>query len=168
MGEENIRLTLGQDALRKALLGDSLEDVSGVDGEAQATGADTDDVLTFLIPARLKRCGLEMRLVIPVGGALDLRPYPDEALIKALIRAYGWKDRLVSGEALSIHALAKEDGIDERYLSRVLRLAFLAPDITEAILDGYQPAELGLDKVLRRVPLTWADQRQLFRTRDIP
>ena len=168
VGEENIRLTLGQDALRKALLGDSLEDVSGVDGEAQATGADTDDVLTFLIPARLKRCGLEMRLVIPVGGALDLRPYPDEALIKALIRAYGWKDRLVSGEALSIHALAKEDGIDERYLSRVLRLAFLAPDITEAILDGYQPAELGLDKVLRRVPLTWADQRQLFRTRDIP
>ena len=93
VGEENIRLTLGQDALRKALLGDSLEDVSGVDGEAQATGADTDDVLTFLIPARLKRCGLEMRLVIPVGGALDLRPYPDEALIKALIRAYGWKDR---------------------------------------------------------------------------
>ena len=168
VGEENIRLTLGRDALRKALLGDSLEDVSGVDGEAQATGADTDDVLTFLIPARLKRCGLEMRLVIPVGGALDLRPYPDEALIKALIRAYGWKDRLVSGEALSIHALAKEDGIDERYLSRVLRLAFLAPDITEAILDGYQPAELGLDKVLRRVPLTWADQRQLFRTRDIP
>lgn len=58
--------------------------------------------------------------------------------------------------------------MDERYLSRVLRLAFLAPDITEAILDGYQPAELGLDKVLKGVPLTWADQRQLFRTRNIP
>ena len=168
VGEENIRLTLGRNALRKALLGDSLEEVSGVDGEAQATGADTDDVLTFLIPARLKRCGLEIRLVIPAGGTRELTPRPDKTLIKALTRAHEWKERLVSGNAPSIHMLAKEDGMDERYLSRVLRLAFLAPDITEAILDGYQPAELGLDKVLRRVPLTWADQRQLFRTRDIP
>ena len=99
---------------------------------------------------------------------MELKPHPDKALIKALTRAHEWKEELVSGNAPSIHALANEDGMDERYLSRVLRLAFLAPDITEAILDGYQPAELGLDKVLRRVPLTWADQRQLFKTRDIP
>ena len=130
-------------------------------------GPGNGDCCTEGGPARLKRCGLEMRLVIPAGGPQELTARPDNTLIKALIRARRWKEQLLTGSAPSIQAIANEEGVSERYLSRVLRLAFLAPDITEAILDGYQPPELGLDKVLRGVPLTWADQRQLFRTRDI-
>ena len=57
-------------------------------------------------------------------------PRPDKSLIKALIRAHDWKEKLVSGKAPSIHALANQDGMSERYLSRLLRLALLAPDIT--------------------------------------
>ena len=135
---------------------------SGLDEEAHATAPNTENTLTFLIPARLKRCGMEMRLVIPAGGPTDLMARPDNALIKALTRAHEWKEQLVSGKASSIQAIANKESVSERYISRVLRLAFLAPDITEAILDGYHPPELGLDRVLRGVPLLWADQRRVF------
>ena len=160
--ETDVQLSLGRHALRKALFSGLSGENLDVDNEPHADAANVDDTLTIHIPARLKRCGMEMRLVIPVGGPIDPMPRPDKTLIRALIRAHHWKEKLVSGKAPSIHALANQEGVSERYLSRVLRLAFLAPDITEAILDGYQPPELGLERMLRRVPFAWGEQRRMF------
>ncbi|MCH8998147.1 MAG: hypothetical protein IID48_07745 [Proteobacteria bacterium] len=50
----------------------------------------------------------------------------------------------------------------ERYVSRILRLAFLAPDIVEAILDGYQPIDLELERLLKGIPVSWDEQRRVF------
>jgi hypothetical protein len=118
--------------------------------------------LVIRVPARLKLCSGEMRLVIPPGHARELRPRPNSTLIKALTRAHRWKHKLFSGEAPSIRAIASEEGVTERYVGRLLRLAFLAPDIVEAILDGYQPADLELERLLEGIPLAWVDQRRAF------
>jgi hypothetical protein len=83
-------------------------------------------------------------------------------LVKALARAHGWKHKLASGQAPSIRAIADAEGLTERYVSRILRLAFLAPDITESIFDGHQPADFELERLLRGIPLAWADQRRMF------
>jgi len=120
------------------------------------------DALTLRVPARLKLCSGEMRLVIPPGQARDLRPWPNATLIKALTRAYKWKKRLFSGGAPSTSAIAKEEGVTERYVSRVMRLAFLAPDIVEGILDGYQPADQELERLLKGIPISWDAQRRAF------
>ncbi len=101
-----------------------------------------------------------MRLVIPPGQARELQPRPNATVIKALTRAYKWKERLFSGGAPSTSAIANEEGMTERYVSRIMRLAFLAPDIVEAILDGYHPVDLELEQLLNGIPIGWDAQRR--------
>ncbi len=101
-----------------------------------------------------------MRLVIPLGQQQELQPRSNATLIKALTRAYKWKERLFSGEAPSTSEIAKQEGVTERYVSRIMRLAFLAPDIVEAILDGHQPADLELERLMKGVPVSWNEQRR--------
>ncbi len=116
--------------------------------------------MTLRVPARLKLCSGERRLVIPPGQARELQPRPNATLIKALTRAYKWKERLFTGGAPSTSAIAKQEGVTERYVSRIMRLAFLAPDIVEAILDGYQPADLELERLMKGIPVNWNEQRR--------
>jgi len=66
---------------------------------------------------------------------------------------------LESNTFASVRGLAKAEKINESYLCRVLRLTLLAADIVEAILGGRQPAELQLDRLRRRFPMLWAEQR---------
>ena len=124
---------------------------------------DHDHDLILSVPARLKPCSGEMRLVIPPGHSNDLRPRPNTPLIRALARAHDWKQKLFSGEARSIRAIARSEGMSDSYVGYILRLAFLAPDITEAILDGRQPADLELNTLMRSIPHSWPDQRRLYR-----
>ncbi len=160
VSEREILIELHRTALRYALL----DETSSID-TASAPGSQagipaSGDALTLRVPARLKLCSGEMRLVIPPGQARDLRPRPNATLIKALTRAYKWKERLFTGEAPSTSAIAKEEGLTERYVSRIMRLAFLAPDIVEAILDGYQPADLELERLMKGIPVSWNEQRR--------
>ncbi|MEE9208843.1 MAG: recombinase family protein, partial [Kiloniellales bacterium] len=132
VGEEEILIELRRTALRHALL----DETSSVD-TATAPGFQAGmsvnlDVLTLRVPTRLKLCSGEMRLVIPPGQRQELQPRPNAALIKALTRAHRWKERLFTGAAPSASAIAKEEGVTERYVSRIMRLAFLAPDIVTA------------------------------------
>ena len=105
------------------------------------------------------------RLIITPEGAPDwvpLRPRPDNAMIKALARARRWQAMIDAGEHGSIIGLARAEGVNKSYVSRVLRLALLAPDIVEAILDGRQPVDLQLARLLDPFPLAWPDQRRQF------
>jgi site-specific DNA recombinase len=69
-------------------------------------------------------------------------------------------DRILRGEVLNQNALAKETGFDKRYISRIIPLAFLAPDITEAILDGKQHPNLSLEKCVNEISFEWVLQRE--------
>jgi len=108
--------------------------------------------------------------VVKRGGRKEIQ-VPDEAaqprraasaLIKALARAFRWKRMLESGEYATIAELAEREGIAPSYMTRVLRLILLAPDIVEAILDGKQGPEVTLARVLEPFPLVWEGQRQNF------
>ncbi len=151
-------------ALSRRKLGDRLlgEDRADQPAQSDLTGIDLDDPLILTLSARLKRCGSELRFVVPAGCEGELPPRPNAALIKAIARAHVWKDKLLSGDAASIRVLAQEESLPERYVSRILRLAFLAPDIVEAVLDGHQPPDLDLDRLLKGVPLSWDQQRRVL------
>jgi site-specific DNA recombinase len=86
-----------------------------------------------------------------------MRPVP--SLVLAVARAPDWMDRILSGEIPNQRALAKQTGFDERYISRIIPLAFLASDITEAILEGRQVPGLSLEKCVGEFPFVWALQR---------
>jgi site-specific DNA recombinase len=90
----------------------------------------------------------------------------DPSLIKAVVRGKEWARRLLNGEAGSLADLARESGVTARYVSRLVRYAFLAPEVTEAILAGSQPAHLTVDSLRDGIPLDWSEQRRLFGLRD--
>lgn len=92
-----------------------------------------------------------------------MRPRINAALVKALTRAHKWKHKLFSDQAPSICAIANEEGVTERYVGRIMRLAFLAPDIVEAILDGSQPTDLELERLIKGIPIGWNEQRKILR-----
>ena len=81
---------------------------------------------------------------------------PDARLIKLLIRAHRFNTTLVDGGSVPFAALAAREGVSSSYFTRLVRLSYLAPDITEAILDGRQPRDLTADQLLAhsRLPLT--------------
>ena len=86
----------------------------------------------------------------------------DATLVKALARAYRWKRLLESGEFVTINELAQREGIAPSYMTRVLRLTLLAPDLVEAILDGKQGPEVTLARLLESFPVEWAIQPDHF------
>ena len=89
---------------------------------------------------------------------------PDARLIKLLLRARRFNTTLVASDGLPCAALAERAGVSRSYFTRVVRLSYLAPDITEAILDGRQPHDLTADKLLAhsRLPLGWHEQRTVL------
>jgi hypothetical protein len=98
---------------------------------------------------------------MPEGGAQPRRT--DNTLMKALARAFRWKRMLDTGGFATITELAERERIASSYMTRVLRLTLLAPDIVEAILDGTQGPEVTLARVLEPFPVEWAEQSGHFR-----
>ena len=145
------RVELRQDGIRLTLSLASLV-VPEVDANAVTIVRD--------IPMQMKRRGVEMRLII--GGTGPARV--DQTLLKTIVRAHKWFNELVSGRVHNMAEIASQEGVDKSYVSRVMTLAFLAPDITESIIAGRQPADLSVEKLTKRIglPLDWAQQRQLL------
>lgn len=115
------------------------------------------ETVTLHVPFRVVKRGGRKEMQLPEGASQTRRT--DNTLVKALARAFRWKRMLESGEFVTIAELAEREGIAHSYMTRVLRLALLAPDIVEAILDGVQGPEVTLARVLEQFPLDWNKQR---------
>jgi hypothetical protein len=85
----------------------------------------------------------------------------DTTLVKALARAFRWRRMLEAGRYATINELAAAEKINSSYVSRLLRLTLLAPDIVEAILDGRQPEGMTLPGLMVPYPVNWAQREAL-------
>jgi hypothetical protein len=115
---------------------------------------------TVSIPVTFLQRGGRKQILTP-SGTTPWSPAPrvDGALVKAVVRAHRWRQMLESGEYASSAELAKAEKVNDSYLSRILRLTLIAPDITEAILAGRQLNTLQLDELLKPLPAAWQRQR---------
>ena len=118
------------------------------------------DVLRLTLEARFKRCGGEMRLLVPPDLPGQVRPNPVPSLLKVIARARQWYEWVIAGKVWGGRSIAQKTGFDERHVSQILECAFLAPDIVEAILDGRQPENLTWKKLTRHMPIIWVEQRK--------
>lgn len=116
------------------------------------------DTVTIHVPFRIVRRGGRKEMVLPADVPTQRRP--DDALVKALARAFRWKRMLDSGEFATIAELAACEKITLSYLTRVLRLTLLAPDLVAAILDGRQGPEVTLARLMEPLPAEWTEQLQ--------
>ena len=125
---------------------------------------DPADTLTLeqLVPLTMKKRGVELRLIIQ--NESSSRPKVDVVLLKTIARAQRWFDQLLSGEVKSLDAIATREGLNYRFVGKVVRLVFLAPEIVEAIAEGRQPPELSTELLTKRIrlPLDWNDQKRLL------
>ena len=173
------RVAIGPDAIRievdrQRLTGVLRSDGSGPTaalGPGSAAGnatpedagdVDPEDIVTLTIRARLQRAGREMRMV--VQSSEDQRA-PDPALLRALARAHDFRERLTKNPNLTAHDIARAEGVTAAYIYATLRLAWLAPDIVEAIVNGRQPSRLTATELFRlsgHLPLGWPPQRTLI------
>lgn len=116
------------------------------------------DTVTIHVPFRLVKRGGRKEMQLPEGAAQPRKT--DNTLVKALARAFRWKRMLDSGEFTTIAELADREGITLSYLTRVLRLTLLAPDLVAAILDGRQGPEVTLFRLMEPFPAEWTEQFQ--------
>ena len=123
-------------------------------------GARKTDTVTLHIPFRVVKRGGRKEMQLPEGATQPRRT--DSTLVKALARAFRWKRMLDSGEFATIGELAEREGIAHSYMTRVLRITLLAPDIVEAILDGKQEPEVTLARLLDPFPVEWPRQCNYF------
>ena len=116
------------------------------------------------IPARLKRTGMETRMIIDGARGKGGRTKPDRSLVRLILTGQSYKDRVLKARGQTVKQLADEAGVTRSYFTRALRLTYLAPDIVQAVLSGTQPLELTARKLKNasRLPLDWAEQRTLL------
>ena len=116
------------------------------------------NMLVLRIPMRFQRRGGRKRIVAPDGSEITptTKPQPDGTLVKALARSHRWQRRLESGEYATLAELAAAERISRSYVSRVLRLTLLSPDIVEQILNGRPTAPLA--RFLQPFPADWEKQ----------
>jgi hypothetical protein len=123
--------------------------------------------MTTDIPMSFRRRGGKAVIVLPDGtrAARQQEATVDNTMIKVIARAFRWQRLLNEGDYTSMDALATAEKISPSYISRTLRLAYLAPDIVEAIVEGRHPAHLTMKGLLEPFPLEWGRQADHFRRR---
>lgn len=113
------------------------------------------------IPFQITKRGGRKEMVLPADAQLQ-RPRTDNTVVKALARAFRWKRLLETGAYTSVSDLAEKEKIGLSYLTRVLRMTLLAPDIVDAILDGRQGDGIDLAALAAPFPNEWGAQRRHF------
>jgi len=125
--------------IRSALLAKLIEEQSELSSRLAKGSLDQtpfEEVHVICIPARLKRCGIETKLILGESTTPDAHNRTRLALQSALVKAIEWNQKLNDGELLSMTALAKQEGVTQRYIAHILKFAYLAPDIMRAIIKG--------------------------------
>jgi len=119
--------------------------------------------LVVRIPMRFQRRGGRKRIVAPDGSDIvpTSKPQPDGTLVKALARAHRWQGMLEEGRFASVRELAEGERVSLSYISRILRLTLLAPDIVERIWDGRPAPQLA--QLMQPFPVAWERQRVQLR-----
>ena len=134
----------------------------GEDVPSSASEAASDSAVELTAAVAFTRRGAETKLVQGLAQQTH-NSRCDPALIKAIARGRAWFEELATGHARSLQELAKRDGISRRYIRRLVGLAFLSPQLVEAILQGRQSVELTATRLTELdLPLDWIEQHELL------
>ena len=132
----------------------------GVKGIEQAAASE-EPTITITIAARLKRVGMETKLLIEGAEGGGARGTPDRSLLRLLGQAHRYNEMVMNNRGRTIAELAAEAGVGWSYFTRILRLSFLAPAVVKTILRDRHPLELTAKRLAgdTRLPIAWQEQR---------
>jgi hypothetical protein len=150
------KVTLGASTIAIALLAEACR------AEARCGATANGDLVEVTVPISLKHRN-SATLIAPTDRPMSEPAMQDRALIRAVCITREWRRRLESGEVATTRELARREGLCHRHTGRLLPLAYLAPDLVNAIIEGRQPRTMTLQSLTAEpLPRTWDDQRRLF------
>jgi len=116
--------------------------------------------VTVEVPFTIRKRGGRKQVITPDGASAWVSPRAriDSTMIKAIARGFRWRKLLETGVYGTIEEIAAAEKINSSYVSRVLRMTLLAPDIVESVLDGRQPTKVTLALLMRPFPVAWEEQ----------
>lgn len=120
----------------------------------------SDGRLTLSVPIQIKRRGGRKQVTLPNGQAATPWPWDTAATPLQLARGHRWLAMLESGEVKSLREIAAREGVDNSYVSRMVNLTTLVPDIVDAILQNVLPDQLTLFDIAVDPPALWEEQRR--------
>jgi hypothetical protein len=120
-----------------------------------------DDTITITVPLTIRKRGGRKVVLSPSGETITTpaRPRIDNTLVKAVARAFRWRKLIETGAYATMAEMADAEHMDRSYLSRVMRLTLLAPELVEAILVGHHPYDLTLPTLLEPRSEIWHEQQ---------
>lgn len=129
--------------------------------------SDDGRTVTVRVPISIRKRGGRKLVLAPDGVEISTKisRRVDSALVKAIARAFRWRDLLETGTHATMADIATSEKINQSYVSRLFRLTHLAPAIIQSILNGQQPDELTLSVVMKPFPVEWTAQFHFFRFR---
>jgi site-specific DNA recombinase len=154
---DRVEIKLRRQSLVELLHGQSTASIM----QGRKSDKESEDTLTLKVKARLQRVGREMRML--VENAND--QLADPGLLRIIARAHDIHARLMQSTDLTLHAIASQERVTPGYISRLLRLPLMAPDIVTAIVNGKKPPQLTAKKLMRlalQIPIDWTEQRKLL------
>ncbi|TDE35641.1 hypothetical protein [Antarcticimicrobium sediminis] len=116
------------------------------------------ETLRVHIPLTMRNRGGRPRIFPPKEIDVAMERGQDARLLRAIGRAWDWRRRLERGDVTTIADLAKEEGISDRYVSRVIRLAWLSPSVLERLVLRREPTVLSIFDLCGVAELPWAEQ----------
>jgi hypothetical protein len=117
--------------------------------------------ITIRVPFNIRRRGGRKLVLTPDGLPMVSAPSVDNAMIKALARAFRWRRLLEDGSYRTMEELAAAEGINASYVSRLLRLSILAPSIVSSIMDGTHASAVTLAVLMKPFDVVWKSQETL-------
>ena len=120
----------------------------------------TEETAIVIVPFAIRKRGGRKLVITPDGVAAAAAPRArvDSALLKALARGFRWRKLLETGDFATIEEISDAENINPSYVSRVLRMTLLAPEIVEATMAGRQPPGLTMARAMQPFPMEWRHQ----------
>ncbi len=156
--EECVDITLDTVGLVDVLTGDPAERVT------PKRAVRRENQLTLSVPARIRGAGFGTKLIIDVPPGPGSKGGADPALLRLIAKGHAFRDAMIENGGANLGEVAGNLGVSRSYVTRLVRLTYLAPDITRAILEGRHPPSLTAAKLKQasRLPLIWSEQRALL------
>ncbi len=158
--------TLVATLLERAVLTRGSIEITLIHPEGAATSSQRSD---FALPFQVRTVRRRRGQIVPEGSEghipVKMRSNKRKRLILAIAKARSWADELVTGRIADTTAIAKREGVTERHVRMTLPLAFLAPEIVHAIIQGTLLANMGKSRFVDRIPLSWNEQARQFQVR---
>lgn len=119
---------------------------------------EANDSIRVFIPLTLRRRNGRPRILPPEPETHFQSRLQDPHILRALGRAWAWRRRLECGEANTIHDIAKSEKVTDRFVSRIMRLAYLSPDVLERLVILRVPPSVSVNELIDATYLPWAEQ----------